>query len=246
MASLWTRNDEPDDRPFWQQRGWQLSAAFLAVVLCAGLVAVLLGGPGDADADRRALSGPLIGQLGPDGSRPGGCRTDDSDQDAPTRPPRDVTWRTLNGARVPLSRSAGPLLTAGPLLWCFAHTPMGAVMAAHVIPRHMSGEDWRTATQQQVVAGPARDIFEAMRSSLQQTKPQHTAIALAGFMVMTYSPELATVRLLLRQGDTVYAYTDYTVAWDGVDWKLRPLSTGDLHTRVTAAKAGDGFVMWGV
>jgi hypothetical protein len=232
-----------DEHPFWQQRGWVLSAAFLAIVLLAGVVTALSGG--EADGGRRLAAGPQIGGLGPDGSRPGGCRTDDTEQATPVRPPRDVTWRPLNGAKVPLSVSAGPRETTGPLMWCFAHTPMGAVMAAHVIPRHMSGADWEAVTDQQVVPGVPRDLFVAMRASLRAAPPQATASSLAGFMVVSYSPEVATIRLLIRQG-ALYAVTEYKVAWDGVDWKLLPLITGDLHTKVTPVSANGGFVMWKV
>jgi hypothetical protein len=236
---------EVDDRPFWQQRGWQLSAVFVVLVVCAGLIAAFGAGSDSAnDADRRAATGPLSAGVGRDGSRPGGCRTDDTDQSTPLRPPGDVTWRPLNGATIPLSASAGPLQTSGPVLWCFAHAPMGAVMAANVIPRQMSGSDWSAVTEQQVVPGIERDIFVAMRSSDQETLPQYSARSLAGFMLTFYSPDTATVRLLIRDSSSVYGVTDYTVAWNGGDWKVRPLGDGNLHTPLQVVTANGGFVMW--
>ncbi|WP_198348093.1 hypothetical protein [Plantactinospora sp. KBS50] len=162
------------------------------------------------------------------------------------RPPADVTWRQLNGAGVPLSASAGPLRTTGAVQWCFAHTPMGAVMAANVIPRHMSGAEWRSVTAQQVVPGIDRDIFVAMRSSQQDAPVRYTANSLAGFLLMSYASDLATVRLLIRQVPATYGVTDYTVQWQGGDWKLRPLAGGDLHTPVTPVPDATGFVLWAV
>ena len=243
-----SESGEVDDRPFWQQRGWQWSAAFVAVVLCMGVVVAFSGGPDAAakSAEQPTETGPLSGGVGPDGSRPGGCHTDDTDQAAPVRPPSDVTWRPLNGANIPLSASAGPVQTSGPVLWCFAHTPIGAVMAANVIPRQMSGNDWRTVTEQQVVPGIARDVFVAMRSSQPQAPQQYTASSVAGFMLVSYSPDTATVRLLIKQLPALYGVTDFTVAWDGGDWKLQALSDGDLHTQLTAVTANGGFVMWKV
>jgi hypothetical protein len=246
---VWRRSEsgEVDDRPFWQQRGWQVSAVFLVLVVCAGGATVLTGGPDAGDGvERTAAAGPLSSGVGPDGSRPGGCRSDDSDQEPPAAPPKDVTWQQLNGGRIPLSPTSGPLMTSGALLWCFAHTPMGAVMAAHVIPRQMSGSDWETVTDQQVVPGISREIFVAMRSSDRGAPPQYTSRSLAGFMLLTYSPDEATVRLLIKDTAAVYGIADYTVAWTGGDWKVQPLSDGNLHTPLKVVTANAGFVMWKV
>jgi hypothetical protein len=242
--SLRPVSDEVEaERPFWQNRRWQLSAVFLALVLCTGTVAALVGGD-DAGSSAASAPGPVIGGLAPDGSRPQGCRTNDSDQRIPTTAPRDITWRPLNGVRTPFSASAGPLKTTGPLLWCYAHTPMGAVMAAHGISRQMSGQDWRAVSQQQIVPGMARDYFDAMRESIEDVEPTQTSNTMAGFLVVKYSPRTATIRILVRQVTMRYISADYTVDWSGVDWRLRPLSEGGLYTRVTHVLSLDGFVRW--
>ncbi|MFI6078686.1 hypothetical protein ACIA5C_44935 [Actinoplanes sp. NPDC051343] len=239
--------EEPADRPYWEQRGWRFSAGFLAVVLvAAGAVLVRNGTHKDAGPSidaRRAV--PAIGVEEGSG-RPPGCRTDDSDQHAPVQPPHDVTWRPLNGAPVPLSKSAGPRMTRGPLLWCFARTPTGAVMAANVIPRQLSGRYWNAVTDQQVVPGAGRDIFVAMRSTVAQDVPQYTAGSLAGFLLISYSDHQATVRLLVSVGQVSLVATDYTVVWSGGDWKVQPLSTGDLSSPVVPVASPAGFILWKV
>jgi hypothetical protein len=68
--------------------------------------------------------------------------------------------------------------------------------------------------------------------------------AFAGFMVVDYSPETAVVRILVRQATVAYVSVDYTVDWDGVDWKLRPLSTGGLYTEASPVLSLAGFVQW--
>lgn len=242
--SLAPETDEAvEEKPFWRYRRWQFSAAFLALVLGIGTVAIL-GGGNDADSSVASASGPVIGDLGPDGTRPQGCRTDDSNQQIPTTAPRDITWRMLNGARTPISASAGPLKTTGPLLWCYAHTPMGAVMAAHTISRQMSGPDWRVVSQQQLVPGLERDYFEAMRASMGDSAPTQTSSSLAGFLVVRYSPKTATIRVLVRQAAARYVSVDYTVDWNGVDWQLRPLGEGGLYTRVAPVFSLVDFVLW--
>ena len=237
-----TPDEENENQPYWRQRRWLVSAVFLGVVLLVGVVAIVVGGGPTGSAP--AVAGPVIGELGPDGARPQQCRTDDSDQRVPETAPRDVTWWPLNGAQTPRSASAGPLKSTGPLRWCFAHTPMGAVMAANVIPRQMSGPDWRLVLDQQLVPGFSRDYFEAMRESLTDVGTTRTTTSLAGFSVVTYSPETARIRILVRLATASYAAADYTLDWDGVDWKVRPLNAGGLHTEAIAVFSLAGFVLW--
>ncbi|WP_229403235.1 hypothetical protein [Micromonospora okii] len=229
--------------PFWRHRRWQLSAGFVVLALCTGTVAALVGA-GDTGSRAAPVARPVIGALAPDGSRPQGCRTVDSAQRIPNAAPRDITWRTLNGAETPLSASAGPRKTTGPLLWCFAHTPMGAVMAVHTISRQMSGPDWRTVSDQQLVPGLGRDYFDAMRGSMEESGPSQTSNKLAGFLVVKYSPRTAVIRVLIRQATMRYFSVDYTADWSGVDWQLRPLNSGGLHNAAIPALSLAGFVLW--
>ncbi|WP_406079038.1 hypothetical protein [Micromonospora sp. NBC_00858] len=244
MKGRWRVSYDVDARPFWRQRGWQLSAAFFAVILLATVVVSLRGGA-PAPARPVTLAGPLSEGAPFEGDRPVGCHTDDSRQDAPVGPPDDVTWRELNGAPVPLSASAGPRRTDGPLMWCFARTPAGAVMAAHVIPRQLSGNDWRTIVDQQVVSGAGRDLFVAMRSSIADSSVRYTTSSVGGFSLLFYSAEAATVRLLIRVGSAGYAATEYRVAWSGGDWKMEPSTAGDLYSPLTPVADTAGFILWG-
>ncbi|MEU4088482.1 hypothetical protein [Streptomyces aureus] len=236
--------------PYYRQRSWQLSAGFLAVVAVVGGVVTLLSGPDTtaAHASGAATAGPLAGPAAKDG-RPRGCRTDDATgAELPKKAPGDVGWRTLGVARVPVSPSAGPTRIQGALWWCYAHTPTGAVIAAHVIPSQMSGSDWRTVTEQQVVPGRGREMFEFQRATVQSTdgRDSGTAVAsYAGFSVSSYTGTAATVRLLLKSAQG-YAATDISLRWSGGDWKVRPDDNGSLHSPVSAVQSTNGFVLWGV
>ncbi|MDP9793428.1 hypothetical protein J2S43_001940 [Catenuloplanes nepalensis] len=230
---------ETDPPPFWRQRGWLVPAVSFAVLLCGGGGFLVLRDEPVTDAAPRPAGTVLV-----DG-RPDGCRTDDSIQDAPAGPPADVTWRELNGARVPLSASAGPIRTDGPVLWCFAHTPAGAVMAAHVIPRQLSGGDWRAVVERQVAPGPGREIFVAMRSSLDDAPAAHTAVTVAGFALSVYTAERATVRVLVRLAGFGDAAADYRLAWSDGDWQVVPSSAGELYTPPAPVTTTAGFILWG-
>jgi hypothetical protein len=242
------RRDKDDEtRPFHRQPAWLISAGFLAVVLGAGLITVLSGnGPARSDADPPPTAGPLLMVGSGEAARPAGCHTDDSDQKVPTAPPADLTWRQLNGAPVPVSASAGPVQETGSVLWCFAHTPMGAVFAASVVLRQMSGGDWLAVMRQQVVADGNRQIFEIVRSSQKTSTGQYTASRYAGFLIQTYGPAQAMIRLLIQATPGVYGAVDVTVAWDGGDWKILAQPGGDLYGSPTPVSATGPFVMWKV
>ncbi|WP_240529552.1 hypothetical protein [Streptomyces mangrovisoli] len=235
--------------PYWKQRNWQLSAGFLgAVVLVGGFVALTTDHGGTATT---AADGPLtVSSVGPDG-RPAGCRTDDAAGGAlPTSAPKDLTWRTLGVTRIPVSASAGPTRTTGPVRWCYAHTALGAALAATVIPSQMSGSHWKTVSRQQVVAGHGRDLFEFQRATVQnvdnaQQSAGTSVGSYAGFAVTSYTSRAADVSLLIRTGQG-YAETTIVLDWTGGDWKVRPDSEGSLHTPVTAVQGNpSGYVLWG-
>ncbi|MFI8195587.1 hypothetical protein ACIF6K_03475 [Streptomyces sp. NPDC085942] len=248
------------DQPFWNQRGWLFSAAFLVIALVASGIA-WLSTDDDAAAARQGnpvSRGPLssaapkegrpdAGEDGAAAARPGDCLTDDSDQTPPSVSPRDLRWRALGLTKVPVSPSAGPVRTSGAVMWCFARTPLGAVLAAHVIPARMSGEDWQTVTDQQVVAGRGRDLFVAQRSTVPPSAANGRAAgSYAGFALSSYSEESAVVQLLIKNGSGGYGTTFVTVTWDGGDWKVRANSNGTLYSSLTTVAGNNGFTMWGV
>ncbi|MER5656957.1 MULTISPECIES: hypothetical protein [unclassified Streptomyces] len=237
--------------PYYKQRSWQLSAGFIGIVVVVGGIVSLLSGPGaSADGTNTAASqGPLSQVSAAKDGRPKGCTTDDSaGSTLPKAAPKDVTWRTLGVARVPISASAGPTLIQGPLWWCYAHTPAGAALAAHIIPSQMSGSHWRTVTEQQVVAGQGREMFEFQRATVANTDGQSDGTAVAsyvGFSVTAYTESAATVRLLLKSAQG-YAATTISLRWSGGDWKVRPDDNGSLHSPVSSVQTTNGFTLWGV
>ncbi|MFJ4922369.1 hypothetical protein [Streptomyces sp. NPDC088725] len=236
--------------PYYKQRSWQLSAGFIGIVVVVGVIVTLTSNHrGTTDRANAAASvGPLSGTSVPEGSRPQGCRTDDSAGGAlPKAAPKDVSWHTLGVSRVPVSASAGPTRIEGTLWWCFAHTPTGAALAAHIIPSQMSGSGWRTVTRQQVVDGTGRDMFEFQRATVQDTDSESgTPVAsYAGFSVTSYRSTGATVKLLLKS-DQGYAATTIVLRWSGGDWKVVPDDNGALHSPVSVVQSTNGYTLWGV
>ncbi|MBO8195957.1 hypothetical protein ITI46_30565 [Streptomyces oryzae] len=247
-----------DDSAFWKQRGWIFSAVFLATVLLAAGVSYLANsGSGEANAatgDRKARSGPLStddskGRKRAPGERPEGCRTEDDqgkDTARPTSAPKDVAWKELAGTMVPTSPSAGPTQFSGPVWWCYARTPMGAVMAAHGILTHMSTADWRTVAEQQIVADEGREKFINQRATRPQSDVESQSPGVpSGFSVPSYSKNAAEVHLLIKSPGGSLTSTTVSMRWSGGDWKVEPHSNGALFTPSSTAMSSGGFIKWG-
>lgn len=255
------RQRKPVEGPFYKQRGWITAAGFLGFLVVMSLVALSTGATGDTPAgetgiaaDSRkllsGLSGPLSpgdpqqARRGPQG-RPENCRTDDRDTSRPTTTPSDLRWRKLVPYMVPTSASAGPLHTDGSVWWCFAHTPTGAVLAAHVIPVQLSGTAWRATAEQQLVPGKPRDRFVISKAAAGTTDPEtNMSGRFMGFSLVSYSGESATVRLLLTNPVGGYLSTSVSLRWRDGDWKVAPLDDGSLYTQVRQARPS-GFSAWG-
>ncbi|MGW4733824.1 hypothetical protein ACWEQC_32450 [Streptomyces shenzhenensis] len=235
-----------ESEPYWRQRGWQLSAGFLAVaVVLGGFAAVASGGDGRTPA---ASSGPLSGSLTEDG-RPQGCRTDDSaGATLPTAAPKDIDWRMIGVVRVPVSATAGPTHDDGTPWWCFARTATGAVLAAHIITAQMGESGWRTVAAEQLVPGQPRDMFVFRRSTVADSVAANTTDTSAvstyvGFSVPSCTRTTASVNLLMRSTQG-YAATTVNLRWEKGDWKVVPFSDGSLYAQVRSVQNTRGYLLW--
>ncbi|MGW3460608.1 hypothetical protein ACWDE9_13865 [Streptomyces olivaceoviridis] len=232
-------------QPFWRQRGWLLAAAFLLLTVLVSVVAAVTGQDDGRRASDTAASGPLSARPTDPAKRPGTCRTDDRSTAPPTAAPKDVRWKTVAESRIPVSPSAGPTLSSGPVLWCFAHTPTGAVMAAHVIPAQMNTPHWQTVVEQQVMPGLGREIFASQRASLSEpTVRGRAAGTYAGFALSRYDGSTATVVLLVKSAKGSLTTSSVTMRWDGGDWKVQPEPNGALHSAADTVGTSDGFIQW--
>ncbi|MFC9844398.1 hypothetical protein ACFWFF_03755 [Streptomyces sp. NPDC060223] len=197
-----------------------------------------IGGPLSPGDPQRVRTGP--------GGRPENCRTDDRNTARPTTAPADVKWRQLLTIMAPTSPSAGPLHTDATMWWCFARTPTGAVLAAHVIPVQLSGVSWRVIAEQQVVPGKARDAFVANKVRTEETDLEESAVGrFVGFSVASYSADSATVQLLLTNPMGGYLSTSVSVRWRDGDWKVALLDDGSLYPSVKNKATNSGFILWG-
>ena len=152
----------------------RVARAAMAVILAAaaGLAAGRLLGPehGRTGEARTTAPSPGASTL-PEGRCPARASEPPhagSDPAALPAAPPGVSWTSIGIVPVPVSPTAGPLRRSGPVWSCYAHTPMGAVIAAHVIPALLLTGHWRTVVDQAVVHDAGRTAF--LRASAHQPR----------------------------------------------------------------------------
>ncbi len=185
-------------------------------------------------------------------ARPGAstaCHLPAGGQAIPTSIPADVTWSLYQTLALPSSPSSGPeYVTSNGDARCFAHNPVGALIADTAIQfRDVTAPDWRQIIATQVVPGPGATILAEDRAKL---TPAEAAASpgsycqYAGMAWLSYTPSKAVMELVSRCGEILQAMTT-TVAWSGTDWKLVLQPAGGVAPSAVRLDSLVGFLPFG-
>jgi hypothetical protein len=213
------------------------AAAVAAILLCAGLAFALTGRP-------PASRNPAARATAP--SSPAG--TAGSGRGQPLVPRvslASVRWSSFYRIELPVSAQAGPFDTSGSVAAGFAHTPLGALLAAVNIGVRANAQ-WGprifTAVIRGQVTGPdAAALLAGCQAAYDQAaqsdgvtggQPLGTVdVTEQAFRWITYSPAAAILDLVSAgpggNGATVRATVQIEVIWDGGDWKVVAPPGGD-------------------
>ncbi|MEU8024679.1 hypothetical protein AB0B88_20960 [Micromonospora haikouensis] len=211
-------------RPPWTRPGFVVAVALLALVLVAGLVVGL------AIVLRPDDPAPPVG-VGPTATAatPDNTSTDEPRQTTPpTSAPDDVTWELVGQTAVPVSASAGPRTSDGGVASGYAHTPVGAlVAAAQIVVRSgfsAGRASWEPTIQQQFEPSPDRDRLLATLRELGDPPAQPGELSqIVGYQYQSYSPDTAVIGLVLRApsaGTPRYHVLSLTLRWREGDWRM--------------------------
>ena len=156
-----------------------------------------------------------------------------------------VRWSGFYGVELPVSAQAGPYDTSGGVAAGFAHTPLGALLAAVNIGVRANAQ-WGprifTAVIRGQVTGPdaaallagCQAAYDQAAQSGQVTggQPLGTVdVTEQAFRWITYTPAAAILDLAVAGpgdgGATVRASVQMEVVWDGGDWKVVAPPGGD-------------------
>ena len=180
------------------------SPAFIACAVVVGLAGIALvlvlalGGRGDTMSTPAAL-----------------CEQPASEETDIYSTP-EAEWINTGIIQVPASETAGPSIETEETNACYARSPEGAVFAAmNLVAMDLDGQS-RTLYEDRTIEGPARD--RALETVQGNVAPSPAIFR--GFDLVDYSPDAATVELVIEDSPYLGAIT-VEVVWDG-DWKLDP------------------------
>ena len=216
---------------------WAFGLAAAVVALLVVLVIVLIPRGGDNSntsaaggsngaAQSKATSTVAAGTCG------AGASDDQAVLDAA---PKDTTWITTDGGWMgPVSKTAGPMANS-PIRNCFEHSAEGGLYAATwaYIQMVESPKDFLPT-----IVGPGADTLRELRKKDTTTAP---VLHISGYRYISYTPERATVRLLIKTPSATYWSADIVMEWHDGDWHYWAPTTP-----TEAGKADpDEFITWG-
>ena len=252
-------------RRLWQQREKMVERRPVPAVTVAGVALLLLAATTVALESSGGSPGAPPAGAAPAGAAPAGSTTSTADDarageaaelaaPAVIEPllvaPHGVRWQLFMGVALPYSPTAGPTRVDGPVYGGFERTQSGALLAAvHLGTRYLltPGEGWREVLNRQMLPGAGRDAFARNRVGVDPQAPPGTYGQIAGFRVVTFTPQVAVVQLVSRfPSSGVLQMTTTTVRWSGGDWRLQLQPDGGTSPTAQAVPSLDGFVVWGI
>lgn len=236
-----------------RRRTWGAAAGIVLVLAAVATVVLVTGNGGNqrrpsaaGTAHPQAASSPAASPSASASPAAGACRTAPSSTSIPTSPPRDLAWRNVGAILAPTSASEGPTGYTGAIWSCYAHSPMGAVLATYDILDTLTSAQWKVVAEHEILPGPGQQAFikAGDKQKYQPPKPGQVAQPV-GFQVVSYTPQQATISALAEDGTTQYQVTQTSVAWSGGDWKLVVEPDGSSGPDPQVVSSSAGFVLWG-
>jgi hypothetical protein len=228
------------------------AAAVAAILLGTGLAFALAGRPPASRNPAAAAPAPAspAGAAGP-GSQ--------SQPRVPRVSLASVHWSGFYGVELPVSAQAGPFDSSGGVAAGFAHTPLGALLAAVNIGVRANAQ-WgpqifTTVIRGQVTGPDAAALLASCQAAYDQAaqsdgvtrgQPLGTAVVTEqAFRWITYTPTAAILDLVSAGpgpgGATVRASTQMEVIWDVGDWKVVAPPGGDWGNSAAGLSSLAGY-----
>ncbi len=171
------------------------------------------------------------------------------DLTVPVTTPAGLTWSTWAGEQEPTSADAGPAHVSGAVASGYARSPLGALLAAQQIAtRYLISPHggWRAVTLAQVLPGPGRDHYVALRSTTTDNPPSAGLAQPVAFRFVTWTSAQAVIQFLDRvPGREGFQVVTSTVLWRDGDWRLQLQNDGGISPTAVDVPTPTGFVLWG-
>ena len=229
------------------------AAAAAVILLGTGLAFALTGSPPASRNPAATTTASPAGAAGP-GSQ--------GQPQVPRVSLASVRWSGFYGVELPVSEQAGPYDTSGGVAAGFAHTPLGALLAAVNIGVRANAQ-WGprifTAVIRGQVTGPdAAALLAGCQAAYDQAaqsagvtggQPLGTVdVTEQAFRWITYTSSAAILDLVSAgpggNGATVRASVQMEVVWDGGDWKVVAPPGGDWGNSAAELSSLAGYTVF--
>lgn len=144
-----------------------------------------------------------------------------SEKEFSVEAPSDYRFETTTrGVIYPISAQYGPTYKPGVVGYCFAHNPTGAALAA--------SQGSTIAGDTRATEAELRGLYSSRIAADLQYAPDYNAervhARIAGYDIENYSPEKATIGIVVLTKDSEGKNTGFkilmTVVWEDNDWKV--------------------------
>lgn len=154
------------------------------------------------------------------------------DQSVLSAAPKDTAWVTTDaGWTGPVSKTAGPVANS-PIRSCFEHSAEGALYAA--MWAYIQVNEIPEAYMPTLI-GPGADAARESR-----TKKSTATVQLVGYRYISYTPERATIRVMIKIPSGTYRSWDAVMDWHDGDWHYWAPTTTPAISNVDP----DDFITW--
>lgn len=238
----------PADRDWFGGRRWTGIGAIgflILVVLCVAVVLIVNHGNKKNGPDATG-GGPATTTIGPSSSSGPALPTT-----VPSAAPAGVTWSIYQTVALPSLSGAGPSKVFGAIATGYAHTPLGALLAAtNEGFRYGLAPDaeFRGAANAMLIPGPGKEAWLKSRAThlygAGGAAGNDVLSQIAGFQFVSYTPSDAVIQVVNRNSDgTLQVGADH-VTWDGSDWRFVPASDGGQAANLQQVDSLAGFIEW--
>ncbi|MBD8519143.1 hypothetical protein [Plantibacter sp. CFBP 8804] len=227
---------------------WTLWVSWIVVGSLVAISLVVLFWPTHSTTSTSPASTSAAGSAAPAADS---CPTSDWD-DAAVEPPRDLRWLTVAGNAWPTSETDGPTRTFDGLRRCFAHSPVGAALAAVNLTQSLRTADLVDAhhiLDSQYVQNDGKSIADQDVDTYfpQQPVENRKFGAVVGYTFVGYSADLTRV-VLVEKWPHRNQFTGYTVTleWHDNDWQVLLDASGQPSPDGEITIDPEAFTYWEV
>lgn len=223
---------------------WSIITVF---IICTAWALWPATTPGTVTARRPQSSAPHTPAVS---TAPDACPAGPESDTPAEAPPADLSWAAAYGSW-PVSATAGPTTIVDGIHRCFAHSQLGAALAAVNIIQgvRVNGLDVAAAmVNAQFEPGPGQQaVLAGITASYPANPPESRSWGrVIGFKVVAYTPDEARIVSVESWPQAAqYLGETITVVWDGGDWKVQPEPDGKTNAAGTITVDPGSFILWG-